>query len=974
MINTSKRILIIMLLAFSIISISMICLKNYNIQNLILKTATQYIQKNYDINIEINRNHNFIENIIINKNDNFKIFIDKPTFSVQNIFTGINIHLNSLKIHFSSIDNSAQSKDTKLSFTTNYTLKTIAILDKLVNLFTVESFQLSCKKYNFKLKNLTYNKFSHEKHTFSCFTNNSEKIHGNFYMENNNFYCNIKCIDMLFDLQWAFLKNELSIDSSINNMKIYARCKVDVDNSNILIYQARCDYDGGQFFLQSPALVTKLYQFNTPHIKATLIGKFTNLRPLLKTCLQDFNAKGSIEMNIDGNLFNGALNCEIAQYKSINSEKIFVKYDNNSVNCKIHNVNLGQYKNIAHNLTLNIKNNKFSILANIANAPITIDGTTKLINDDINITLNNLVYDFPKHKITAHNSKISYINNNISAILDHIVCNDGFGYVSYSNDSTNAALSIKLTNFPFLYSIFTDKKKYEKFNMIANLSCKDDIFVGKITSSIKDISQKKSQIECNYDLTKDGINGKLLLYGGEKQYITLSGNIPLVFSKSFEIKTLSNKKIQCKFCADCELIKFLPLPDGIIVKGILKSDINISGTISKPLFFGQINLYNLLIQSDCMVLQNGEAKIKLNNSKAEIEQAIFIDRKKHSLKITGKADIIFKKNIPIIDLNLVGIFNKFLLFDSDELKIEILGNVNMTGPIYKPLLSGILNIPYAKFDTSIKNSDIEPSKIDVIYVAKNGINKKINNIQKNTETPQDSILNYDLILNCKDVRIVGTTLNSNFYGQLHLLSNSELPALEGNLKLKKGWIQVFSNKIPMRKGEIVFTKNNFFLPAVNLFCSRQFGDMFLYINMQYKPSGAFDFQISSSPVYQLDSIISKMLFKKTSSELHPIEAAQLAHAVAALNQKNYIFSFLEKIKALTLFDTFSVRQNGHNIDEQSISTTISASKYINEKLSLGIEKDSDANASANVQIEISPNISVRGNTKGEFGINWRKRF
>ena len=123
-----------------------------------------------------------------------------------------------------------------------------------------------------------------------------------------------------------------------------------------------------------------------------------------------------------------------------------------------------------------------------------------------------------------------------------------------------------------------------------------------------------------------------------------------------------------------------------------------------------------------------------------------------------------------------------------------------------------------------------------------------------------------------------------------------------------------------------------------------------------------------------------MMFGKSSRDLSVGEAAQLAHALNSLEQKGYIFSILNTFQNLGLVDSisFSTENNSSSLYKNSQTSSnnqinVKAGKYLSDNVYISVNQK-EKETSFDVDLSIGSNASLKVNTQGEVGINWKFRY
>jgi len=110
---------------------------------------------------------------------------------------------------------------------------------------------------------------------------------------------------------------------------------------------------------------------------------------------------------------------------------------------------------------------------------------------------------------------------------------------------------------------------------------------------------------------------------------------------------------------------------------------------------------------------------------------------------------------------------------------------------------------------------------------------------------------------------------------------------------------------------------------------------------------------SSQPELPQDEVLAQLIFKRSISELSPIQIAQLAAAVAELAGGSNT-SLLDNLRKATGLDDLDV------VTDQEGKTAVRAGRYINEHIYLGVEAGSEGNTKGTVNLDITKHLKAKG--------------
>jgi hypothetical protein len=492
---------------------------------------------------------------------------------------------------------------------------------------------------------------------------------------------------------------------------------------------------------------------------------------------------------------------------------------------------------------------------------------------------------------------------------------------------------------------------------------------------ISNLAAHMREIETDWNISRKGIKIDAELKDPQDQF-NVSAFLPAVLKSSGRFReNPHDNALDCRLKANVLLERVLELPDNSDLRGRFLCDCRITGSLSDPKVFGNAALRDAGITVGDVLLQNGTISL-IGDGKHGVKllTAEFVDRHGKKTTASGGGRLFFNGIIPNIDLDLNLRFDNFILFDADDLKIEIKGNGSMKGPINDLTVAGNITIPKCEVQNFSSEENLATAGITVENDPYLRIRKK--------DQDEGDFLKYDIYMHCHDVKFVGDIFEMHLKGDLRLKTEEKKKTFTGELKLFDGKLDLFGKRMKFVRGKAIFLKDFLFDPEAYFTCQRNFGEISVELNIKNVPNKGMSLDLHSSPAYTQDVILSKMLFDKDSRNLTMGEAAQLAHAVAGLNSKGYIFSVLNMLRDTGVVDRISfigaedVKSDSLYANFQNASsdnTGVSAGKYIHDNIYISVNKKKEI-MSFDIDVSLTPKISVKASSDGEAGISWKYRY
>jgi translocation and assembly module TamB len=221
-------------------------------------------------------------------------------------------------------------------------------------------------------------------------------------------------------------------------------------------------------------------------------------------------------------------------------------------------------------------------------------------------------------------------------------------------------------------------------------------------------------------------------------------------------------------------------------------------------------------------------------------------------------------------------------------------------------------------------------------------------------------------------RVAGRGLNSFWAGDLAVTGTANRPLVSGRLDSQRGTLDFAGKTFTLSKGVVRFPGAYPTDPEFDVTLAYSRSDLKAAINLAGQ-SSAPEMTLSSTPTLPQDEILSRILFNKGVGELSALEAVQLARTLAELSGTNFGgggLGVLDRLQETLSLDVLRIDS------AQSGATTVSAGKYIQKGVYVGVEQGALASdSSVKVEIEVTPQITVDTrigqNASGDVGVNWK---
>ncbi|MDX2274135.1 MAG: translocation/assembly module TamB domain-containing protein [Hyphomonadaceae bacterium] len=213
----------------------------------------------------------------------------------------------------------------------------------------------------------------------------------------------------------------------------------------------------------------------------------------------------------------------------------------------------------------------------------------------------------------------------------------------------------------------------------------------------------------------------------------------------------------------------------------------------------------------------------------------------------------------------------------------------------------------------------------------------------------------------------GRGIEAEWSLDLRLAGTAAKPTVFGEANIVRGQLALSGQPFDLERGRILFNGNP--LSAnVDILATRSTADLTANILITGSAS-APEVALSSTPALPEDEILPQVLFGQSVQDLSPLEAAQIASALAALSGAAS-FDLVDAARAAAGLDRFNVRQ-----DEDG-GFLVSGGVYLTREVYVEVARTGLGQASTSVEWTLRPQLvlitSFLGNGDQRVSLRWRR--
>ncbi|MFV0292077.1 MAG: translocation/assembly module TamB domain-containing protein [Paracoccus sp. (in: a-proteobacteria)] len=325
------------------------------------------------------------------------------------------------------------------------------------------------------------------------------------------------------------------------------------------------------------------------------------------------------------------------------------------------------------------------------------------------------------------------------------------------------------------------------------------------------------------------------------------------------------------------------------------------------------------------------------------------------------------------ELDLTARLDQAVLRDPNLYELVADGTVSVTGIAADgPLVSGAINIVEAEFQIPSTGLGGVQAIPDMVHVndswqsaatrAKAGIEPygsaaaEAAGLGGPAATPPQNPARFDLTINAPNqVFIRGRGVDAELGGETRLTGNARQPVPVGHLSLIRGRVDLLGKRFDLNEGLIELQGS--LIPVIRLVATHVEDAVSIRIVIDGEVRDP-DITFESDPPLPEEEVLSYLLFGQGLDQITPLQAAQLANALAVLAGKGGI-GVVGNIREVTGLDDLDM-----TIDDEG-DVAVRAGKYLTRNIYTDIELGGDGKTQVNLNLDLNDAITARGSADNE---------
>ncbi len=405
------------------------------------------------------------------------------------------------------------------------------------------------------------------------------------------------------------------------------------------------------------------------------------------------------------------------------------------------------------------------------------------------------------------------------------------------------------------------------------------------------------------------------------------------------------------------------------IEGPLSFDLRLNGRPGLEALSGRVTLSGgrLAEPRFGLAIDDLNANADLNNGRIAIDLRGDVEAG-GVITVTGPVALTGNRSI---DLDVVA--SDVVLRDPSLYETRIGGRIQVSGRLGEgPLVSGRIDV--GRTELRIPSTGLGGAKSipDIRHLGERppqrSTRAKAGLLEYNSEasreagltgpaaTPPAKPARFDLLISAPEqVFVRGRGVDAELGGEIRLSGNARQPIPIGRLELIRGRVDLLGKRFDLTEG--IIEMQGSLIPVIRLVAQAQQDEITTRIIIDGEardPEVTFE----SSPELPEEEVLSQLLFGRGLDSISPLQAAQLASAVATLAGRGGD-GIVGRLRASTGLDDLDLTTD----DEGNVS--VRAGKYLTENVYTDVQVGGDGKTRLNLNLDLSNTLTARGSVDSE---------
>jgi translocation and assembly module TamB len=325
---------------------------------------------------------------------------------------------------------------------------------------------------------------------------------------------------------------------------------------------------------------------------------------------------------------------------------------------------------------------------------------------------------------------------------------------------------------------------------------------------------------------------------------------------------------------------------------------------------------------------------------------------------------------PPYDADLALTVDGVRLYDPELFDTRMSGGLTITGPLRGgALIAGILGlsdteiqVPSTGLTSAAELANIrhinEPAEVRLTRAKAGLLGGGAGSTDRDSA---EGGFRLDLTISAPSrVFVRGRGIDAELGGDLRLTGTTGNVIPSGAFRLIRGRLDILGRRLVLSRADLQLEGS--LEPTILVEASTESDGITSLVTVE-GPAGAPEIRFSSSPDLPQEEALARLLFGRGLDSISPLQAAQLANAVAVLAGRGGI-GLVDKLRQSFGLDDLDV------VAAEDGSTALKAGKYISDNVYTEIELGADGKSRVNLNLDLREGVTVKGRlgADGETGI------
>ncbi|ROQ91159.1 translocation/assembly module TamB domain-containing protein [Desulfosoma caldarium] len=387
------------------------------------------------------------------------------------------------------------------------------------------------------------------------------------------------------------------------------------------------------------------------------------------------------------------------------------------------------------------------------------------------------------------------------------------------------------------------------------------------------------------------------------------------------------------------------------IQGSLKGQVNLDGSLHRPLLGGELLLTKGRYEHEDwgIVLQDVTATVKAAKDTLFLRELKAFDGKKGFLRGSGRwrldSSALFPYQAQVT-------FEDVSPLHRDDISGNLNGTLTIQGNFQETTLGGTLRVRPLKVELPKR---LPPNIVELDVEETPPPSKPSGSPRPKGPSESPHRLSFELAVEFPGMTTVsGWGLESEWRGAVKITGRLPHPRLTGRLDTTRGSLDFLHRRFRLAEGHVIFYGETPPNPAILVLGETAVRDMTARVRLSGRASD-LELALESSPERPQEEILAQILFGRSATTLTPLQAIRLANALQALrNRGGPSRNVLGKTQDFLGLDQLKLLGTG--LGE---GLGIGLGKYLGENLRVDVDQRLEqGDVSLKVEVEVTPNITV----------------